>query len=261
MFYPQLVAGPIERPQHLLHQFYEVHRVDVARIADGLALMLWGFFKKVVIADRLAVFVNQVFEHIPDYQGPAIVVATLFSFQIYCDFSGYSHIAIGAARVMGFTLMKNFDAPYLATSISDFWRRWHISLSTWFRDYLYIPLGGSRVSSSRSYANTLFTFLVSGLWHGANWTYVIWGFIHGFGIVFQRFVQRCQFPSWILGPRFAVVMQSFANWFGTFLFVSFAWIFFRASNVADAFWPYEIFFWMATLVFQRLRLGRANFRL
>ena len=237
MFYPQLVAGPIERPQNLLHQFYEVHRLDFKRMADGLTLMIWGFFKKIVIADRIATSVNQVFGHLSDYQGPAIAIAVLFfTFQIYCDFSGYSDIAIGAARVMGFKLMKNFNAPYLASSIGDFWKRWHISLSTWFRDYLYIPLGGNRVSHLRSSFNILFTFLISGLWHGANWTFVIWGFLHGSYAILQRFVNQFQLSTRVFGTRFALYLGPIIGALVTFLFVSFAWIFFRVSNVTDAFW-------------------------
>src|SRR3989339_1447668 len=186
MFYPQLVAGPIERSQNLIHQFYEKHVPDYARIASGLKLMLWGLFKKVVIADRVAVVVNQVYNNPHDYSGLPFVIATVFfAFQIYCDFSGYSDIAVGAAEVMGFKLMKNFNRPYFSKSIAEFWKRWHISLSTWFRDYLYIPLGGSRTTAARWQFNLFITFLVSGLWHGANWTFVIWGALNGFYLVFS----------------------------------------------------------------------------
>ncbi len=180
MFYPQLVAGPIERPQNILHQFFEKHDFDYIRVTDGLKLMMWGLFKKVVIADRLALFVNQVYDSPTNYQGiPLIIASVFFSFQIYCDFSGYSDLAIGAAKVMGFNLMKNFNRPYFSKTISEFWKRWHISLSTWFRDYLYIPLGGNRKAKYRWYYNLFITFLISGLWHGANWTYIIWGSLHG----------------------------------------------------------------------------------
>jgi D-alanyl-lipoteichoic acid acyltransferase DltB (MBOAT superfamily) len=167
MFYPQLVAGPIERPQNMLHQFYEKHYFDFERIIDGLKLMLWGLFIKLVIADRLAIFVNAVYNNPEKHSGLTLAIATIFfAFQIYCDFSGYSNIAIGAARVMGFKLMTNFNRPYFSRSIAEFWKRWHISLSTWFSDYLYIPLGGNRVSVPRWYFNLFFVFLVSGLWHG-----------------------------------------------------------------------------------------------
>src|SRR5882724_10012332 len=169
MFYPQLVAGPIERPQNLLHQFYEEHEFSYARVGEGLKQMTWGFFKKVVIADRLSILVDHVYNQAHHYQGWPLIVATyFFTFQIYCDFSGYSDIAIGAAKVMGFKLMDNFKRPYFSKSIPEFWRRWHISLSTWFRDYLYIPLGGNRVNAFRRQLNIFIVFLVSGLWHGAN---------------------------------------------------------------------------------------------
>lgn len=236
MFYPQLVAGPIERPQNLIHQFHDRHTFSYPEVTDGLRLMLWGFFKKIVIADRLAVLVNQVYNHPAQYKGAALLLATYaFAFQIYCDFSGYSDIALGAAQVMGFRLMKNFDRPYHAQSISEFWSRWHISLSTWFRDYLYIPLGGNRVSRGRFYTNLLIVFLVSGLWHGANWTFLVWGALHGFYLVFALwsgpFRQRA--ARWLglarrprLGTAFNVLV--------TFHLVSFAWIFFRANSLSDA---------------------------
>ncbi|MEI9935338.1 MAG: MBOAT family O-acyltransferase [Ferruginibacter sp.] len=166
MFYPQLVAGPIERPQNLLHQFWEKHSFSSQRLLDGLRLMLWGFFKKVVIADRLALYVNAVFNFPGNYHYLNLIIATLFfTIQIYCDFSGYSDIAIGAAKTMGFDLMTNFNRPYFSKNIQEFWAKWHISLSTWFKDYLYIPLGGNRVKVSRMYLNIAIVFLVSGLWH------------------------------------------------------------------------------------------------
>lgn len=179
-FFPQLVAGPIERSANLLGQFDEVHRFDFDRMRQGLLLMLWGLVQKVVIADRAAVVVNAVFAEPGAFNGMQILFGIFcFSVQLFCDFSGYSDIAIGAAQVMGFRLMDNFHQPYFATSIQDFWRRWHISLSTWFRDYVYIPLGGNRGGRLRKYRNLMITFLVSGLWHGANWTYVLWGGLHG----------------------------------------------------------------------------------
>ena len=187
MFYPQLVAGPIERPQNLLHQFYEKHSFDFERVVDGLKLMAWGLFKKVVVADRLALIVNGVYDNPTQFSGSSLILSlatVFFAFQIYCDFSGYSDIARGCARVMGFKLMVNFDRPYFSKSIAEFWKRWHISLSTWFRDYLYISLGGNRVSTSRLYFNLFITFLISGLWHGANWTYVIWGALNGIYLIF-----------------------------------------------------------------------------
>src|ERR1051325_9978178 len=180
MFFPQLVAGPIERPQNLLHQFYEPHEFDHARITSGLKRMAWGFFKKLVVADRLALYVNDVFARPRECNGLQLTIAAIFfAYQIYCDFSGYSDIAIGAARVLGFRLMENFRNPYWAVTINDFWHRWHISLSTWFRDYLFTPMGGAWVKRRRLLTNLLITFTISGLWHGANWTYVIWGAING----------------------------------------------------------------------------------
>ena len=179
-FFPQMVAGPIERPYHLLPQFKTPKRVEFASVRYGLELAMWGFFKKVVIADRVAALVNMVYRSPRTFSGPILTLATIFfSIQIYCDFSGYSDIAIGCARIMGFDLMTNFRQPYFSQSIEEFWHRWHISLSTWFRDYLYIPLGGNRVSTPRWCANLLVVFTVSGLWHGANWTFVAWGAVHG----------------------------------------------------------------------------------
>lgn len=184
-FFPQLVAGPIERSTRLLPQFFQHHGFDAGRVQSGLRLILWGFFKKIVIADRLAVYVNAVYANPSAYDGPSLLLATyFFAFQIYCDFSAYSDIAIGSARVMGFELMQNFRRPYFARSIQEFWQRWHISLSTWFRDYVYLPLGGNRVPTWRWYTNLLLVFLVSGLWHGANWTFVVWGALHGTYLVF-----------------------------------------------------------------------------
>ena len=180
MFYPQLVAGPIERPQNVLWQFHSYFKYDREKVKAGLMQMAFGLFKKLVIADRLALLVDHVYADPTQQNGLTLLTATFFyTFQIYCDFSGYSDVAIGAARVMGFTLMENFRTPYIAQSVSEFWRRWHISLSTWFRDYLYIPLGGNRKGEVRQYLNMLIVFLASGLWHGPNWTYVIWGGLNG----------------------------------------------------------------------------------
>jgi D-alanyl-lipoteichoic acid acyltransferase DltB (MBOAT superfamily) len=236
MFYPQLVAGPIERPQNLLHQFYEVHNFDYDRITSGLKLMAWGLFKKTVVADRLARFVDQVYGAPSQFDGPVLAMATVyFAFQIFYDFSGYTDIAIGAARVMGFELMRNFDCPYHAKSIAEFWRRWHISLSSWFRDYLYFPLGGNRVPKIRWYINIVIVFVVSGLWHGANWTYVIWGALHSFFLVFGAATQRiraqlAQAVRLVQYPR----VHSLSKVLATFLLVCFAWIFFRANSFHHA---------------------------
>jgi alginate O-acetyltransferase complex protein AlgI len=229
MFYPQLVAGPIERPQHLLHQFYKHHFFDLDNLWWGLRLMLWGLFKKAVIADRLEVYVNAMFNHTDSYhQGNVMLGAVFFSFQIYCDFSGYSDIAIGAARVMGFDLMSNFDRPYLSADIASFWRKWHISLSSWFRDYIYIPMGGNRVSPLRRSFNLLVTFLLSGLWHGASWTFVAWGLIHGVYVIIYELLKRL-LPNMKTGWPGKVVGSLV-----TFIIVTIAWVFFRAGSIGEA---------------------------
>lgn len=235
MFYPQLVAGPIERPQNLLFQFYEEHKFDFDRVSSGLKLILWGFFKKLVVADRLAVYVDAAYNHPENHNGTTFIVATIFfAFQIYCDFSGYADIAIGSARVMGFKLMENFNRPYFAKSVSEFWRKWHISLSTWFTDYLYISLGGNRVSVPRWYFNLFFVFLISGLWHGANWTYVVWGALNGIyliaALVWKRSVlEKISFNNFL--PPF---LANAFNMLATFLLICYSWIFFRANNIDDA---------------------------
>jgi alginate O-acetyltransferase complex protein AlgI len=232
MFYPQLVAGPIERPQNLLPQFREHLVFDYDRVVDGLKLMAWGLFKKVVIADRLAGVVDHVYDNPELGNGPSFMIATLFfGFQIFCDFSGYSDMAIGAARVMGFRLMRNFDRPYQACSISEFWHRWHISLSTWFRDYLYIPLGGNRVSIPRWYLNLFIVFLLSGLWHGANWTFVVWGALHGFYFIFGAITRQARQR---LRARLGLGELSRVRTLITFALVSVAWVFFRAANLHTA---------------------------
>lgn len=235
MFYPQLVAGPIERPQNLLHQFRAEHTFEYQRVTDGLKLMLWGLFKKVVIADRLAVAVSQVYGHPQEYVGLVLIVATVFfAFQIYCDFSGYSDIAIGAAQVMGFRLMDNFNRPYFSKSIAEFWKRWHISLSTWFRDYLYIPLGGNRGKTWRWQVNLFITFLVSGLWHGANWTYIVWGALNGFYLISSIWSLKIrQSVCHWLGLDRVPTLHKYLRIFITFSLVCFAWIFFRAKNLTD----------------------------
>lgn len=231
MFYPQLVAGPIERPQNVIHQFYQRHYFNYDRVVSGLRLMLWGLFKKVVIADRLAIYVDAVYNNPEHHSGITAAVATIFfAFQIYCDFSGYSTIAIGASRVLGIKLMENFRRPYLAKSIKEFWSRWHISLSTWFRDYLYIPIGGSRVKFPRHMLNLLIVFVVSGIWHGASWTFVIWGLLHGtyqvIEILLNKYVYKDKKRS-----KPVVIM----NYITTFILVCLAWVFFRANTVQDAF--------------------------
>ncbi len=235
-FFPQLVAGPIERSVQLMPQFYKKFNFDYVRVTDGLKLMLWGMFKKVVIADRLAIFVNQVYNSPHDYTGLPLIMATyFFAFQIYCDFSGYSDIAIGTAQVLGFNLMDNFRRPYFSKSISEFWSRWHISLSSWFRDYLYIPLGGNRVAKPRWFFNMFFVFLVSGLWHGANWTFVVWGALHGFYLI----ASIATYPLRKKVHQFFRLhehhgIHKFIQVFVTFHLVLLAWIFFRANSLSDA---------------------------
>lgn len=239
MFYPQLVAGPIERPQNLLHQFREKHRVDLDRIGRGLRLMVYGFFMKLFIADNLAPFVDQVYDHPLEYLAPSFVIATVFfAFQIYCDFAGYSYIAIGSARVMGFSLMENFRQPYFSRSISEFWRRWHISLSTWFKDYVYVPLGGSRRGERRHIANLLVTFLLSGLWHGANWTYVVWGGLNGCYLVLETFMKKFGMAvsakdrsQSVFADSLVAILQILFS----FALICLTWVFFRAESIGSAF--------------------------
>jgi alginate O-acetyltransferase complex protein AlgI len=235
-FFPQLVAGPIERASQLLPQFFKTYKFSYKAFKSGLLLIAFGLFKKMVIADRLAILVNEVYNNPTDHGGQALIIATIFfAFQIYCDFSGYSDIAIGIARTLGFDLMKNFDTPYFSKSITEFWRRWHISLSTWFRDYVYIPLGGSRKGKNRMYINLLLVFVISGLWHGAAITFIIWGFIHGVIIVIEKatntykksFYKKIKIDKNNLLER--ILFLSI-----TFLIVCFSWIFFRANSFSDS---------------------------
>jgi hypothetical protein len=226
MYYPQLVAGPIERPQNILHQLKEKVTFNYDGIVSGLKFILWGLFVKVVIADRLSIYVDIVYNSPQHHSAITSIVATLFfTFQIYCDFSGYSSIAIGCAKVLGVDLMTNFRRPYMSFSVREFWSRWHISLSTWFRDYLYIPLGGNRVSLYRNMFNLFFVFLVSGLWHGANWTFIIWGALHGFYLMMEIVIDK-YFPS--------ITLPRFIRWSLNFILVAIAWVFFRAANFQAA---------------------------
>jgi alginate O-acetyltransferase complex protein AlgI len=236
MFYPQLVAGPIERPQNMLHQFHEKKYFNYNNAVIGLRLMLWGLFKKSVIADRLALVTDPVFNNPGIYSASAILIAAIFfSFEIYCDFSGYSDIALGTARVMGFDLMKNFDRPYSAKKVSEFWRRWHISLSTWFKDYLYIPLGGNRVSVPRRHLNLFIVFVVSGLWHGADWKFIIWGALHGAYMIFGGITEDGRRRLWsATGIPRVKWLDNFIQKATTFALVTIAWIFFRANSTKDA---------------------------
>ena len=250
-FFPQLVAGPIERSTNLLHQFKVHHEFDAKRASSGLRMMVWGFFKKIVIADRLAVIVDTVYNNPSGYDGVIYIIATVaFAFQIYCDFSGYSDIAIGSARIMGFGLMKNFERPYFSKSVTEFWRRWHISLSTWFRDYLYFPLGGSKKGYFRTFLNLFIIFLVSGLWHGASWTFVIWGALNGVAIVIEKILgigKRAGKELYVKQEAVEtrqrpLLLRLASNIFGiipmllTFAFTCFTWVFFRARSLGEAFY-------------------------
>ncbi len=232
-FFPQLVAGPIERASALLPQIQRRRTFDYDQAVSGLRLILWGMFKKVVVADTCAIYVNDIFANYEIYSGPTLVLgAVYFAFQIYGDFSGYSDIAIGTARLFGIQLMTNFRTPYFARDIAEFWRRWHISLSTWFRDYLYIPLGGSRVGKWTAVRNTFAIFLVSGLWHGANWTFVVWGGIHALLFLPLLLTGRNRRNTGdIVGwPS----LRELAGMAGTFAAVTVAWVFFRADSVGEA---------------------------
>jgi len=238
-FFPQLVAGPIERASNLLPQFFKKREFEYQQGSDGMKLILWGLFKKMVIADNCALVVNPIFDNYQSASGIELIMgAVLFAFQIYGDFSGYSDIAIGVAMLFGFQLMTNFRTPYFSRDIAEFWRRWHISLSTWFRDYLYIPLGGSRVSKAKAIRNIFIVFLISGFWHGANWTFIAWGGIHAamFIPVFligknrvnlNEVGENSHFPS----------LREFFQILATFLLVCLAWVFFRSATVGDA-WGY-----------------------
>jgi alginate O-acetyltransferase complex protein AlgI len=247
-FFPQLVAGPIERATRLLPQFFVHHRFDPIAARDGLRQMLWGAFKKMVIADNLARFVDPIYADPSGAGGPVLALATVcFAFQIYCDFSGYSDIAIGCARLFGFSLMRNFAYPYFSQSVAEFWRRWHISLATWFRDYLYIPLGGSRVSRPREVFNVLATFTISGLWHGAAWNFVIWGAINGLATlpaILWPAARRRDAGDTPDGENALPSLATLLRMLGTFIIICAGWVFFRAATFPDA-----------MIVFQRIGLG------
>ena len=228
-FFPQLVAGPIERTKNLLPQIKAIHRFDYDKASYGLKLIAWGFFKKLCVADVIAVYVDAVYSSLDSNTGFPMLVAVLgFSIQIYCDFSGYSDIAIGTAKLLDIQLMDNFRSPYFSKSVKEFWSRWHISLSTWFRDYVYIPLGGNRCGKVRNIFNLMVTFLVSGLWHGANWTFVVWGGIHGLAQAVERICDK--FLQAFRKKRIGAVV----SWIVVLAFCSIAWVFFRADSVRDA---------------------------
>jgi len=239
-FFPQLVAGPIERTRNLLPQIKQKHTFNYEQATYGLKLMAWGFFKKIVIADTLSKYVSIVYDSPQNFSGFALVLATLFfTLQIYCDFSGYSDIAIGTAKLLGINLMTNFKSPYFSQSVKEFWSRWHISLSTWFKDYVYIPLGGNRVGKLRHTMNLMFTFFISGLWHGANWTFVVWGGVHGVAIAIEN----------ILVPKDKQKSNGLIRWLRiilVFVFTSFAWIIFVSNSISGA-WYVITHWWLGIM--------------
>jgi len=232
MFYPQLVAGPIERPQNMLHQFHEEHEFSSEMVTSGLRLMMWGLFKKVVIADRIALITDNIFDMPQDYNGfTLLVTAILYAFQIYCDFSGYSDIALGSARTMGFKLMRNFEFPFVSKSVTEFWRRWHVSLSTWFYDYLFNPM----VASLRNFGkkaiifSLMVTFILSGFWHGVGWKFIIFGCFHGGAVVFEMLTKKTRKK---INGALPLKLSDFISKSLTFIFLCFTWIFFREKNVS-----------------------------
>jgi alginate O-acetyltransferase complex protein AlgI len=236
MYFPQLCAGPIERPQNLIHQFHEGKTFDWKRTRTGLWMMLWGLFKKVVVADSLAIYVDTIYNSATHHTGTSLLVATyFFAIQIYCDFSGYSDMARGISKIYGIELMKNFETPYFSKSIAEFWSRWHISLSTWFKDYMYIPLGGNRGSTLRGFFNLAFVFVVSGFWHGANWTFLVWGGLNGLYLIAERSAELMSAHFASGAPqRVPGSIEKVLRMILTFHLVLFSWIFFRAAHVGTA---------------------------
>jgi len=258
-FFPQLVAGPIERAKNLLPQFQCDRHFDYEQAVDGCRQMLWGFFKKVVIADRCAANLNPLWDSYTDYSGISLWgLALLFTFQIYCDFSGYSDIAIGCARLFGIRLLSNFNYPYLSRSIPEFWRRWHISLMTWFRDYVYIPLGGSRCAQWKVVRNTFVVFGISGLWHGANWTFVCWGLYHGCLIVLYKLLHINTKDKEILAAdRWLPTIKDMCRVVVTYLLVVVGWVIFRAETIAQA-WDFVSRMFLTAFDDFHFRLGSIN---
>jgi len=226
-FFPQLMAGPIERARHLLPQFHRFPEIRLQNFTDGVSLFLVGLFKKLALANYLSYYVERVYENPKAYGAPALFLGTVaFGWQIFFDFSGYTDMARGVAKVMGFNLILNFNNPYLSTGLGEFWTRWHIGLSSWFRDYVYIPLGGNRHGTARMYFNLFVTFFISGIWHGANWTFVIWGTLHALGVMITRELERSDF--------YRTRVPRLAKQLAVFVFVTFTWIFFRAGSLSDA---------------------------
>ena len=231
-FFPQLVAGPIERAFHLLPQFHVKRNFNTQQAVNGMRQILWGLFKKIVIADTLSTYVDQIFASYDTLPGSTLLLGAIyFSVQIYCDFSGYSSIAIGTARLFGFSLLQNFNYPYFSMNVAEFWRKWHISLTSWFRDYVYIPMGGSRGSLAKTIFNTLFVFTLSGFWHGANWTFIVWGLLNGLFIIPNVLFKRNKNSNITSNTRFFGIVSMII----TFSLITFTWIFFRSSSVSEAF--------------------------
>ena len=262
-FFPQLVAGPIERATNLLPQFYKKRKFDYFNSVKGIKQIIWGLFKKIVIADSCAQYVNDIFSNYIHYNGLTLLLGALyFTIQIYCDFSGYSDIAIGTSRLFGFSLMKNFKFPYFSRDISEFWRRWHISLSTWFRDYVYIPLGGSRGSLKMKIRNTLLIFLISGFWHGAKWTFIIWGLLNAIYFLPLLIAKRNRvYTSSIVAENslFPNIKEIFGM-ISTFMLTLFAWIFFRAESVSHAILYIKTML-LSTYKIEQIRLERFSFEM
>ena len=226
-FFPQIASGPISKASELLPQIKREHVFSYLQAREGLKVLLWGMFMKVVIADRLGIYVDTVYDNYIHYSGATCLIASIFySIQIYCDFAGYSLMAVGLGKTLGFDLVNNFNRPYFSVSVTDFWRRWHISLSRWLKDYIYIPLGGSRCSKLRNYWNIFVTFLVSGIWHGANWTFIVWGLFHGVMQIIEKFLGLQKFNGKLIEKVVRIVI--------TFFLVNFAWIFFRMPTIVDA---------------------------
>ncbi|WP_225035568.1 MBOAT family O-acyltransferase [Winogradskyella sp. SM1960] len=261
-FFPQLVAGPIERATNLLPQFKNKRHFKYSEAMDGVYLIIWGLFKKVVIADNCAQFANDIFEHSDNYSSPTLVLgAFYFAFQIYGDFSGYSDMAIGTAKLFGFNLMQNFSVPYFSRDMAEFWRRWHISLSTWFRDYLYIPLGGSRGSKWRQIRNVFIIFIVSGFWHGANWTFIVWGFLNALYFMPLLLMNRNRIHTNIIAEhRILPSVKEFLQVIVTFALTLLAWVFFRANTITDAFLYLERLFQFSFKI-DRLTLERFSYEM
>jgi len=262
-FFPQLVAGPIERATHLLPQFYNKRIFEYNKAVDGLRQILWGLFKKVVIADNAAEFADQIFNNSADVTGGSLILgAVFFAFQIYGDFSGYSDIAIGTARLFGFDLMRNFAFPYFSRDIAEFWRRWHISLSSWFRDYLYIPLGGSRVNRTKVIRNIFIVFIVSGFWHGANWTFISWGLLNAiYFIPLMLSGNNRNNLDVVAQGRLLPSLYELIKMLTTFMLTVFAWIFFRAENVNHAIGIFKKIFSKTILIIDKTDFSDASMHL